>query len=138
VSAYCPNTGNNLQSWSCSSCKQFGQFQTTAVSDTGFNQAYVGFFTQGLPASPIPGTSVKASDPFVLLSFRGTVPTKISNWIEDLSFSKFSAFSATHPAASVHSGFWAAYQGVKPGLMAGLRTALSKSGAKTIIVTGHR
>lgn len=106
--------------------------------DTTANQGYVGYFTQGLPASPIPGSSVKASDPFVLVSFRGTVPSILKDWIEDLSFSKFSAFSTKYPAVSVHGGFWAAYSALKPKMMVGIKAALTKSGAKTIIVTGHR
>jgi len=81
VTAYCLDN-SNLAAWTCPSCKQFGPFTVTAVMDDGVNQGYVGYFTQGLPSTPIPGTAVQAHEPFVLVSFRGTVPTKLSNWIE--------------------------------------------------------
>lgn len=102
VSAYCTDN-SNLRDWSCASCNQFGPFTVTGIMDDTANQGYVGYFTQGLPSAPIPGTS--ASDPFVLVSMRGTVPSDLEDWIEDLSFSKFSAFNGDSNV-QVHSGFW--------------------------------
>ena len=135
VTAYCSDNAN-LDNWSCASCQQFGPFTVTGVMDDTANQGYVGYFTQGLPASPIPGV-VEASAPFVVVSFRGTVPTDIKDWIEDLSFSKFAAFSSAYPSVSVHSGFWASYQSMATGIMPALNQALSASGASTILFTGH-
>lgn len=81
VAAYCSDT-NSLQSWNCNACKSFGEFTVTAVMTTPDNQGYVGWFSQGLPSSPIPGGAVPANAPYVLVSFRGTVPSKLSDWIE--------------------------------------------------------
>jgi hypothetical protein len=136
VTAYC--TDNiNLSSWTCASCKKFGSFKVTQIMDDTTNQGYVGWFTQGLAGSPIPGSPVGAHEPFVVVSFRGTVPSKIADWIEDLNFSKFAAFSSKYPSVSVHSGFWGAYMEMKPKMLAGLALAFSDSGARTLIVTGH-
>jgi hypothetical protein len=136
VTAYCTDDPS-LSDWTCTSCSQFGAFTVTQVMDDTANQGYVGWFSQGLPGSPIPGSEVAANEPFVVVSFRGTVPSDLSDWIEDLSFSKFAAFSDDYPDVSVHSGFWGAYQEMKPAMLSGLATAFSDSGARTLIVTGH-
>jgi len=136
VTAYCTDDPS-LQDWSCTSCKQFGSFKLTAIMDDTANQGYVGYFTQGLPKTPIPGSIIGANEPFVVVSFRGTVPKDLKDWIEDLSFSKQAVFSSKYPSVAVHSGFWGAYQDMKPKMMAGLATAFSDSGARALIVTGH-
>jgi len=136
VTAYC-NANSALSGWSCKSCKQFGDFHVTGVMTDSANQGYVGYFTQGLPSTPIPGSPIGANEPFVLVSFRGTVPTKLSNWIEDLSFSKSAALGSKYPGVGVHSGFWAAYQRLKAKLLPGLSAAFAKSGARAVIFTGH-
>jgi len=134
VSAYCQNTAN-LAKWNCASCKQFGPFTVTNVMSVGSNQGYVGYFTQSLPASPI-SPVISNSGPYVLVSFRGTVPSKIANWIQDLSFIKKSPFSRASKV-KVHSGFFDAYNNLKNGMLSGLKTALAATNAKTILFTGH-
>lgn len=131
VSAYC-NADSALSSWKCPSCAKFGAFSVTSVMSKSSNQGYVGYFTQGLPSSPMPG--VAANAPLALVSFRGSA--NIGNWIENLSFGKISPYSA-HKKVGLHSGFWSAYNNLKADMLAGLKTAISKSGAKAIIVTGH-
>jgi hypothetical protein len=138
VTAYCTDDAN-LYDWDCNSCHEFGQFTVTGIMDDTTNQGYVGWF-RGLPASPIAnggGPKVPASAPFVVVAFRGTVPSDISDWIEDLSASTFAAFDSRYPNVQVHSGFWGAYQDMKPGMMQGLKQAISDSGATTILYAGH-
>lgn len=131
VSAYCLADAQ-LSSWKCPSCAKFGSFSVTSVLSQSSNQGYTGYFTQGLPSSPMPG--VAANAPLALVSFRGSA--NINNWIDNISFGKTSPYSA-HKSAALHSGFWSAYNNLKAGMISGLQTAISKSGAKAIILTGH-
>jgi hypothetical protein len=136
AAAYCLDDPA-LQDWTCSACNQFGPFTITQIMNDTVNQGYVGYFTQDLPFSPIDdGTGISASGPFVVIAFRGTVQS-IEDWIEDLSFSKIAPFSSSYPGVGVHSGFFDAYQALKPTMMTGLAAALEASNAKTILVAGH-
>jgi len=71
----------------------------------------------------------------IVVSFRGTVQT-ISNWVNNLEFTKTKPFSQ-FPNAGVHHGFWDAYQGLKGGVMSAIENIQKAHATSTLVITGH-
>jgi predicted lipase len=84
----------------------------------------------------------------VVVSYRGTVPTSLKNWIEDLNFAETTPYPKA-PNALVHSGFYNAYLTVQNQTLQSVSelrrfkylnlysTISSQHPDFTIMVTGH-
>lgn len=72
----------------------------------------------------------------IVISFRGTIMSKIRNFVRDLSFIKTSPLSQ-YPGAAVHRGFWNAWGELEQDVVAALGNLASSHETTTVIVTGH-
>jgi len=71
------------------------------------------------------------------LSFRGTQPASLLNWLTDIEAGKTEPYPNI-PNALVHSGFYRAYEGVRTQVQQALKGLISKNPQfKQIHITGH-
>lgn len=98
--SYCSGTlGRGVDSWDCCNCKRFPDVQAISFIAKGPNQnGFVAFDPHG------------DSNGNIIVSFAGTDPLSISNWIDDLD-----TVSVPYPTCSgcmVHEGFYGNYNAV--------------------------
>ena len=67
-----------------------------------------------------------------MLSFRGTVPWNIKNWISDINFIT-TPFPLCNNKCNVHRGFYYAYNDIKNQVLNAVKTYESKYGYKKIV-----
>ena len=68
-----------------------------------------------------------------LVSFRGTEPSSLKDWIDDLDYAKMAPYPGCD-GCEVHSGFYESYQALRSQILDGLN---SLSGLSTVAITGH-
>ena len=116
----------HVASWNCSVCKEYHP------SLTGVLTEYDGIFDT---------FSFSGYDPVrdeIVVAFRGTVPSKIQNWIVDLSSKQIPYLTCDDvPLCMVHEGFFLAWELQKPGVMANFIALHSRFPTANIVVTGH-
>eukprot|EP00753_Platysulcus_tardus_P005574 PLAT13490.1.p1 GENE.PLAT13490.1~~PLAT13490.1.p1 ORF type:complete len:288 (-),score=78.17 PLAT13490.1:295-1128(-) len=118
--AYCDY--NALANWTCAPCQQYlSNFNVVRVAtDEGTNtQAFIGYDNE------------KA-----LVSFRGTEPNSLKDWIDDLKFAKTKPYP-NFPQASVHEGFFNAYMALRDQVLNALNEIMGQMGEMPVAVTGH-
>jgi len=73
----------------------------------------------------------------IVVSYRGTQPTSLTNWITDLSFAKTDLNFAGVNGAHVHSGFYNSYLAVAPDTQSAVFALQSQFPSANIYFTGH-
>ena len=122
--AYCTDQTlkrNTVNDWSCNACKSFPH--VTAVSVHGKSNDANGFV----------GYDADANE--VIVSFSGTNPLSIQNWIDDLDF-----FQTPYPycdGCQVHRGFYNTYLSVDSQVKDLVKNFTSQHPTATLAITGH-
>jgi len=123
--AYCtgPIAGtNSVDSWSCKECKNYPNVNATSFQGSTATDAK-GFVAYDPDANEI------------VVSFSGTDPASIRNWIDDIDTIK-----TDYPycdGCRVHEGFYRTYQSTDAQVKSLLNLYTSTYPAATIAVTGH-
>jgi hypothetical protein len=125
--AYCCGTiGKGCSDWSCPSCK--GNMETIVVSnEETFANGFVGY-----------DSDVNK----IVLSFAGTNPIRIKNWIDDLDFfkTKFTGYGnviINCTDCEVHEGFYRTYMSVADQVRSAVNQFMNDHPDAPIVVTGH-
>lgn len=116
--AYCAD--DHIKSWSCDPhCTDVPSFAPKLViQNSKLNlQAFIGYDNDANT---------------IILSFRGTVGTSITNWINDLTFTQIAPFP-DYPTVKVHKGFFDMYLALKPEIL----DEISTMPKVPIQITGH-
>jgi len=121
AAAYCSES--SIQNWSCGHCASAGNFNiSTLLFDDSTNTfGFVGIDTTAQ---------------MILVSFRGTEPTSLKNWITDLSFPKTTVYPDI-PGAEVHEGFLEAYMTINDTMIAAVSQLVTSYPSYSVHVTGH-
>ena len=121
--AYCD--GGSLTKWACGKpCEELPDFNVTSIHNSEDYEVfgYVGY---------------DAKLASIIVSYRGTDPSNIKNWAENLDAIQTHPFKDM-PAVAVHDGFYKAYAALKDGVMVSIQTLLGVHGPKTgVWLTGH-
>lgn len=117
AAAYCSE--ESVLTWSCEACADTRPFNATMYmySSDKNTAGYVGYF---LDAPEI-----------AVVAFRGTEPSSLKDWIDDLDF--FKTDYDLCPGCQVHKGFYESYLSVKDTML----EALGRLQPKAVYVTGH-
>jgi len=101
LAAYCcGNLGHGCENWSCNSCKtQQGIVNVTQVHTTELNNNVNGYVAYDIQLSAI------------IVSFAGTDPLSLSDWMDDLNFLK-EKYSACDNC-EVDTGFYQSYKAIR-------------------------
>jgi len=125
--AYCTDQSlhrNTVNDWSCSACKQFPHMKDP-----------VSFHGDGCTdANGFVGYDAGANE--IVVSFSGTNPLSIQNWIVD----DLDTVKENYPYCSgceVHKGFYRAYKSVDNQVKSLVNKLLSTYGNVSIAITGH-
>eukprot|EP01039_Chlorochromonas_danica_P010167 gene10167-11251_t len=122
--AYCTDPlvkKNSVDNWSCSACKAYPNVQ--AQSFHGNRSDANGFVAYDADANEI------------IVSFSGTDPLSIQNWIDDLDFVK-----TAYPYCSgceVHEGFYKSFLSVSDTVKSLVQSYQAAHSSAKIAVTGH-
>jgi ribosomal protein L37AE/L43A len=125
--AYCTDPilkRNTVDDWSCSACKNYPH--TVAKSFHGANRTDAnGFVAYDSDANEI------------VVSFSGTDPFSIQNWIDDLDFIKTSYPYCSSTKCQVHEGFYKAYLSVDSQVKSLVNNYASSHPTASLAITGH-
>lgn len=122
--AYCADpifVKNSIDDWSCNACKQFPNVEAQV------------FHGSKKDANGFVGYDSDANE--VIISFAGTDPLSIANWIDDLDFIK-----TDYPycdGCQVHEGFYKSFNSVKDDVKVLLDSYLAQHSNASIAITGH-
>jgi len=122
--AYCTDPyfkKNTVDDWSCHACKNYPNVEATSFH--GNRSDANGFVAYDKEANEI------------LISFAGTDPLSIKNWIADLDF-----IQTEYPLCSgcqVHSGFYKSYLSVADSIKSLLSRYESEHPGAHLAITGH-
>eukprot|EP01035_Chromulina_nebulosa_P023537 gene23537-30518_t len=122
--AYCTNPVfkvDTVETWTCNACKSFSN--VTANSFHGYLSDGNGFIAYDFDENEI------------IISFSGTDPLSIRNWIDDLDFIK-----TDYPlcdGCKVHRGFYNTYLTVADDVRSLLSEYVNAFPSATISITGH-
>lgn len=121
--AYCtdPKFHNTINNWSCNVCKKYPGVTATAFQSSIYD------------ANGFVGYDSVANE--VIVSFSGTDPLAIENWIDDLDFIKegYSYCSG----CEVHKGFYESYKSVDSTVKSLVTSYQSQHPSASISITGH-
>lgn len=123
--AYCANPlvgKDTVNNWSCKACKDFPHVTNSTSFHGGLPDAN-GFVAYDSDANE------------VVVSFSGTDPTSIRNWIDDLDF-----FQTDYPLCSgckVHRGFYQTYSSVSSEVHNLVKSYMSSHSSASLAITGH-
>uniref|UniRef100_A0A6B2LE72 Fungal lipase-type domain-containing protein n=1 Tax=Arcella intermedia TaxID=1963864 RepID=A0A6B2LE72_9EUKA len=118
---YCP--ASSLYSWNCFWCNAsnvqvIGVIYNSSTDTSG----YVG---------------IDKGRNEIVVAFRGTVKTSITNWITDLTFVLTNPY-LSQPTIEVHEGFWVSYRSIEDQFILALRKAMTACpGCTKTVYTGH-
>lgn len=124
AAAYCCDPvlkKNSVDDWSCNVCKKYPG--TTAKAFHGNVSDANGF------------VAYEPSSNEIIVSFSGTDPLSIANWIDDIDTLK-----ETYPycnGCKVHEGFYHAYQSVDAMVKSLVKSNLDAHPSASLAVTGH-
>lgn len=123
ISAYCARglTGKKLRDWTCKSCKETAK--PTKVS-TFRSKANIAGYVAHVPATNT-----------IVVSFAGTDPISITNWMSDLDF-QFVDYSRCG-GCKVHRGFLLAYQSARDEVRSLVAAAKKQHPTAAVAITGH-
>ncbi len=128
--AYCSgNVGHGVSTWSCKVCKRYPGVEATEVSDKPTNaNGFVAYDALDGPRGAI------------YVSFAGTDPLSIRDWIDDIDFVHEAVQYYTDNGCSgceVHSGFYAAYDSVRSQVLDAVAKYAGAHPGVDVRVTGH-
>jgi len=122
--AYCE--APQLENWNCYWCTYHANTSVEPVSvtyvftnDSGDSYGYAG-----------------VTNDFIVISFRGTVPTDLQNWITDLSSAVLVPYKNV-PNVQVALGFWTAYSDIQPQVLNATQALINQYPSLPIVFTGH-
>lgn len=117
--AYCSE--QSVVDWDCEICGWAQPFNTTRyLYDSSLNVAgYVGYLAED------PSTAI--------VSFRGTMPSSLQDWIDNLETSFTRDPYDKCPGCEVHHGFLMSYESLSAAMLAEVKILQPK----TVITTGH-
>jgi hypothetical protein len=123
----CGGLGSGCLTWECPSCKKHPGLQniTELYADGTNANGFVG----------VNPTGEGGYGPFIIVSFSGTNPLSIKNWIDDINTLKVS-----YPPCSgcfVHEGFYDTYLSVQSQMVPALQALIKEYPSLPIQVTGH-
>lgn len=125
--AYCADpfvTKNSVDDWSCKFCQNYPN--STAVTFYGGQvTAQKGYVVYEPTANEI------------IVSFSGTDPVNLRNWIDDLDFRKVDYPGCSSNGCQVHEGFYRNYESVKEQVQQLVKEFKSTYATASITVTGH-
>lgn len=75
--------------------------------------------------------------PAVWVSFRGTSPLSLKDWLDDLDFTKVSYDACSSQGCKVHKGFLQSFQSVKDRILALVQLHTTAHPGVPVHVTGH-
>ena len=117
--AYC--TGQAVQSWTCSFCKE--------VQDvTPYGVVY------NASTDMLGYVAYKNDTDSIIVSFRGTSLLSILDWVEDLNFFQVAAIC---PGCEVHEGFLGAYLSIRDPLVQLVHEVTAAYPQSDVILVGH-
>lgn len=125
--AYCADpliTDNSVANWSCKFCKNYPN-TTATVFYGGKATDQLGYVAYDPNANEI------------IVSFAGTDPVSIRNWIDDIDFIKTSYPYCSSTNCQVHEGFYRTYESVKDDMLIALKNYKNLHSSASISVTGH-
>jgi hypothetical protein len=123
--AYCTDpifTANTVDSWTCNACKKYPGVVATSFHG-GDKKDGNGFVAYDSVADEI------------IVSFSGTDPLSIENWIDDLDF-----FKTSYPYCQnceVHEGFYKTFLTVKDQVKDLVDSYMKQHANASIAITGH-
>eukprot|EP01006_Ploeotia_vitrea_P066633 TRINITY_DN95387_c0_g1_i1.p2 TRINITY_DN95387_c0_g1~~TRINITY_DN95387_c0_g1_i1.p2 ORF type:complete len:280 (+),score=122.00 TRINITY_DN95387_c0_g1_i1:59-898(+) len=117
--AYC--NADSVTSWDCKWCENTLTVTKLLQDWSTDTFGYVGY---------------DSSRQQIVVAFRGTRATDLANWITDLKACKQTDYNGI-PGASVHSGFYEAYNTVATTMLQAVRTLHNAHPSASIAVTGH-
>lgn len=123
--AYC--NSSSLMLWNCTACNKFPQFKPFQLLQNTSYQTYA--FLGVAPAT-------NSEPDYLVLSFRGTNPGSLQNWITNLRTSKVVPYP-TVADAQVHAGFFLAYLSVADKLQRAMSILLTHYPDAHVLITGH-
>jgi len=128
LAAYCSgNLGSGASTWTCSICKK--QPQMTHTSQ--FSSSLATYDANGFVGYD---TIEKA----IVVSFAGTDPLSITNWIDDIDFIYTSYSPCASEGCYVHQGFYDTYLSVQSQIQTAVLALWNTYGRSTNFqVTGH-
>jgi len=123
----CGGLGSGCKTWECPSCKKHPGFQNVTELYNVLTNAngFVGVNPKG----------EGGYGPFIIVSFSGTNPLSVKNWIDDISTVK-----VVYPHCSgclVHEGFYHTYLSVQTELHTALQALIREYPNIPIQITGH-
>lgn len=120
--AYCHSSA--ISSWDCSFCKDAFKLTQVQVFDnkTTDSQAFVGFAEQ---------------QNAVIVSYRGTDPLSITDWLEDLQASKLDFEFPGCSSCLIHKGFWDVFLSTVDDVVPAVEAAMKSHPRARVWVTGH-
>jgi len=128
LAAYCSgNLGSGATTWTCTACKK--QPQMTKIT-----QFYSSAYTYNANGYVGYDTIQKA----IVVSFAGTDPLSITDWIDDIDFFATSYSPCKSSGCQVHQGFYKTYLSVQSQIQTAVKALWTTYGSSTNFqVTGH-
>lgn len=124
--AYCSDPKfsktSTIDDWSCKNCKKYPNVNATTF-DGGVVTDAKGF------------VAYDSDEGEIIVSFSGTDPTSIRNWIDDIQTWKVEYPYCTD--CSVHKGFYSTFNSVKDQVISLVKEYKNSHPSATITVTGH-
>lgn len=122
AASYCVATAKGLEAWNCKACKELPKTEKVRLfsAKNTSTHAYVGY---------VPSANI------VIVSFAGTDPFNIKNWITDLVFAKVDYSHCSK--CQVHLGFHEAYRSVRVGIAGYVAELLRAHPGSAVAITGH-
>ena len=119
------NLGHGVADWTCEACQRQPQMvNITVVSSKEWKDAngFVAF-------DPLQSS--------IVVSFAGTDPLSIIDWIDDLKFDKVPYPPCATSNCAVHEGFYQTYQAIAPSVLAAVHALMVYYGEVGLQFTGH-
>jgi len=117
--SYCPQ--QRIQNWECRYCQ--GNVNITNIfSDSDTN--------------PFGYAGLDFDNNFIIITFRGTQPDSLKNWITDLNFAKMTDYYIGKNA-KVHSGFLDAYSTIRTSVQSAIKTLRAQNPGMQLMFIGH-
>jgi hypothetical protein len=128
LAAYCTGPISiGVGDWDCQMCQKHPQMTDITEFDSGILDNSIHGFVAYDPDYPA-----------IVVSFSGTNPASIANWLTDLDFTKVDYELAPDCNCQVHRGFYDGYNNVRDQVWAGIDAITSKYGSDiNLQITGH-
>jgi len=123
AAAYCNDTA--ISTWNCTPCQLVSGFQVLSILVNASTNTF-GYI--GMNSTVFP--------PQIVVVFRGTELDDLENWITDLHFAHFVDYRNVSDA-SVHSGFYEAYESVSEQILGNLTALFSIYPNAELVLVGH-